>query len=260
MNVKRVDLNSDVGEGFGAYKLGLDEQVLPLISSANVACGFHGGDPSLMRRTVALARQHGVAVGAHPGFPDLMGLGRRRLEASPGEVEDYVTYQIGALHAFTKEEGLRLQHVKLHGALYNMASEDINLWEAVARAVARFDPSLVLFTLAGSRQKEMENISARLGLKIAVEFFADRAYNPDGSLVSRRLPGAVIHDHESAAERVVRMVTENKVICRDGKELEVKAQTICVHDDNPAAVSLTQRIRQALQSVGVQIAPVSSFL
>ena len=256
----RIDLNSDVGESFGSYKLGLDEQVVPLITSANIACGFHAGDPGVMRRTIGMARDHGVAAGAHPGLPDLLGFGRRTMDVSLQEIKDYTTYQIGAMQAFAAAEGIRLQHVKPHGALYNMAVRDPRIWETVAAAMADVDPSLILFVLAGANRKELEAVGERCGIRVAFEFFADRAYNPDGSLVARSLEGAVIHDHDLAAERVMKMATSGTVACIDGSEIELAAETICVHGDNPAALSLVKKIRETLIGAGVKIQAVGEFL
>jgi UPF0271 protein len=256
----KIDLNSDVGESFGAYRIGLDEEVIPLISSANIGCGFHGGDPSVMRQTIALAQEHGVALGAHPGFPDLIGFGRRKIDATQEEIRDYVTYQIGALQAFATMQNMKLQHVKAHGALYNMAERDVRIWEAIAQVIAGIDRQLILVAIAGPMREEVKEIGKRYGIRIAFEFFADRAYNRDGSLVSRREPGAVIHDHQLAAERVLKMVTEKRIVAKDGAEIEVIADTICVHGDNPAAVRLAQQIRESLLASGVEIAPMGDFL
>jgi UPF0271 protein len=260
MSAYRIDLNSDVGESFGNYTLGLDEQVIPLITSANIACGYHAGDPGVMRRTIALARDHGVAAGAHPGLPDLLGFGRRTMDVSLQEIKDYTTYQIGAMQAFAAAEGIRLQHVKPHGALYNMAVRDPRIWEAVAAAMADIDTNLILFVLAGSNRKDLEAAGERFGIRVAFEFFADRAYSPDGSLVSRSLEGAVIHDHDLAAERVMKMATGGTVVCIDGSEIELAAETICVHGDNPSALELVSKIRETLLGAGVRIQPAGEFL
>jgi UPF0271 protein len=256
----KIDLNSDVGESFGRYKIGLDEAVIPLITSANIACGFHAGDPSVMRRTVALAKQHGVAVGAHPGLPDLIGFGRRAMDTTLQEIKDDVTYQVGALQAFVATEGTRLQHVKPHGALYNMAVTRVEIWEAISEALAAIDDRLILVVLAGPNREAIEAISARTGIKIAFEFFGDRAYNPDGSLVSRREPGAVIHDHTEVAERVVKMVKEGIVTAIDGSEVALQADTICVHGDNPQAVALVKEIGDVLTREGIEMASTGTFL
>ncbi|MGD1975337.1 MAG: 5-oxoprolinase subunit PxpA, partial [Desulfobacterales bacterium] len=238
MPLNKIDLNSDVGESFGNYTLGLDEAVIPLISSANIACGFHAGDPTVMRHTITIAKKNGVAIGAHPGFPDLIGFGRRNLDASLSEIRDYVTYQIGALQAFAAAAGMTVQHVKPHGALYNMAVEDPAIWDAVAEAIAAVNDRLILYVLAGTDRENLNAIGAKHGLRIAFEFFGDRAYNPDGSLVSRKEPGAVIHDGDIVAEKIVKMIKEGRVVCIDGTEIDMTADTICVHGDNPAALSL----------------------
>ncbi|TRZ78456.1 MAG: 5-oxoprolinase subunit PxpA [Deltaproteobacteria bacterium] len=202
--MNRIDLNSDVGESFGNYTLGFDAEVIPHISSANIACGYHAGDPAVMRKTVSLAKAHGVALGAHPGLPDLVGFGRRNMDVTIEEIKDFVTVQIGALQAVAAFQGARLQHVKPHGALYNMAVKNPAIWDAVAEVMAALDPRLILFVLAGSDRKELEEIGRRRGIRVAFEFFADRAYNPDGSLASRKLQGAVICDHEPVAARVLK--------------------------------------------------------
>lgn len=257
---KTIDLNSDVGESFGAYKIGLDEEMIPLISSANIACGFHAGDPSVMRRTIDLAKQHGVAVGAHPGFPDLIGFGRRYIDATLEEISDYVIYQTGALQAFTTLQGVKVQHIKAHGALYNMAVQNVQIWETMAGAISTLDKDLILVVLAGSNREVLQEIEKRYDVRVAFEFFADRAYNRDGSLVSRREPGAVIEDHQVVAERVLKMVTDGKVVAKDGIEIELAADTICVHGDNPAAVKLAYRIREVLLTSEIEIAPMETFL
>ncbi len=257
---KVIDLNSDVGESFGNYTLGLDEEVVPLISSANIACGFHAGDPGVMRRTVRLALANQVGPGAHPGLPDLMGFGRRPMDVTLDEIRDYVAYQVGALMAFVKAEGGQLQHVKPHGALYNMAVADPAIWEAVAEAMVSLDPALILFVLGGAHQDELKAMGRRVGIRVACEFFADRAYNPDGSLVSRRETGAVIRDHDAAAARVLKMVTEGRVICANGEEITLSGETVCVHGDNPEALALVRQIRTSLEDAGVAIRPVGAFL
>jgi UPF0271 protein len=256
----KIDLNSDVGESFGRYKLGLDEEVIPLISSANIACGFHAGDPAVMKRTISIAKQHGVAPGAHPGFPDLMGFGRRNMDVSLEEIKDDVTYQVGALQAFAAIQGLKLQHVKPHGALYTMAVKDMRIWEPTIEVLAGLNKDLILVVLAGPNRQELEDMGSHYGIRIAFEFFADRAYNPDGSLVSRKEQGAVIHDHQIAAERVLKMVTEGKVVSKDGGEIELHADTICVHGDNPEAVALVKNVREKLLASEVEIAPMGTFL
>jgi UPF0271 protein len=213
-----------------------------------------------MRHTIAIAKKNGVAIGAHPGFPDLIGFGRRNLDASLEEIRDYVTYQIGALQAFADAAGIKLQHVKPHGALYNMAVRDPAIWDTVAEAIAAVNARLILFVLAGMDRENLKAIGAKHGLRIAYEFFGDRAYNPDGSLVSRKEPGAVIHDSDIVAEKIVKMIKEGRVACIDGTEIDMTADTICVHGDNPTALSLVQKIRATLQASGIEIAAPETFL
>lgn len=254
MRLVRIDLNSDLGEAFGAWPMGQDAALMPLISSANVACGFHAGDPGTMRTTVRLARRHGVAVGAHPGLPDLVGFGRREMQIAPQDVEDLVVYQVGALAAIARSEGVALQHVKAHGALYNMACRDEALAEAIARGVRAVDPSLVLFGLPGSA---LLQAGLDAGLPVAAEAFADRAYLPDGSLAPRAQPGAVIHHVDTVVARAVAMVTESSVEATDGSRIEFEADTLCVHGDTPGAVALAAAIRRGLEDAGVTIAPLT---
>ena len=256
----QIDLNSDVGESFGVYKLGLDEEVIPHITSANIACGFHAGDPGVMRRTVALAKQYGVEIGAHPGFPDLIGFGRRNIDATLEEIQDDVVYQMGALQAFAQSQGLRLQHVKPHGGLYNMAVANPKIWGAVAEALAEVDREIILVVLASSKREPLLEIGKRRGIRIAFEAFPDRAYHKDGSLVSRREKGAVIHDHEIVAKRALKMALEGKVIAVDGTEIGLRADTLCVHGDNPAAVEMVKKIRQELKDAGVVVIPMKWFV
>jgi len=250
----QIDLNGDVGESFGAYEIGRDAALIPILTSANIACGFHAGDPGVMRATVALARQHGTAVGAHPGFPDLVGFGRREMNATPREVEDLVAYQIGALAAIAAAQGVRLAHVKPHGALYNMAARDMDLADAIARAIAAVDPSLALFGLPGSQSLEA---AQRHKVRAVSEAFADRAYRRDGSLVPRNQPGAVIDDEQIVVTRAVAIARERVVIAADGTRVPLDVQTICVHGDTPGAAVLASRIRKALNDAGIQVrAPV----
>ena len=248
-----IDLNCDLGESFGAYTIGADAEVMASISSANIACGYHGGDPAVMRRTVRLARELGVAVGAHPGLPDLAGFGRREMRVSPQEVEDMVLYQIGALAAIAQSEGVPLRHVKAHGALYNMAARDRALADAIARAVAAFDRSLILFGLPGS---ELMRAGVACGLRFASEGFADRAYEADGSLASRSRAGAVIYDVEAVVRRAVRMAVDDRVAASDGSDVEIHVETICTHGDTPGAQALTRALRAGLERAGIVIAPV----
>ena len=256
----RIDLNSDLGESFGAYKLGLDEEVIPHLTSANIACGFHAGDPGVMRKTVSIARQFGVEVGAHPGFPDLVGFGRRNIDATLEEIQDDVVYQVGALQAFARAAGLKLQHVKPHGALYNMAVGNLAMWDAIAEAVAKVDRELILVVLASSNRDALAEIGKRRGIRIAFEAFPDRAYQRDGSLTPRREKGAVIHDHEVVAQRALKMAVDGKVIATDGTEIDLKADTLCVHGDNPAAVQMVKKIRANLKASGVEVTAMKNFL
>ncbi|MFC2013614.1 LamB/YcsF family protein [Chloroflexota bacterium] len=251
----KVDFNCDVGESFGVYKLGFDEELMFQISSANIACGFHAGDPMWMRKTVRLAEETGIAIGAHPSLPDLIGFGRRDMQVTPEEIRNYVVYQIGALQAFTKHK--RLQHVKPHGALYNMGATKEELAKAVAEAVFEVDPKLILVGLAGSAWIK---VGHELGLKVASEVFADRALSPDGTLVPRNCPGAVIRDSEEVAARSLKMLTEGKVTAIDGKEIEIRGDTICLHGDTPGAVDLARTLRQRLNAAGVAVMPMGTFL
>jgi UPF0271 protein len=252
----RVDLNCDLGESFGAYVLGMDDKVIPFITSANVACGYHASDPVVMEKTVSLCKKHNVAVGAHPGFPDLMGFGRREMRVSGAEAKAYMLYQIGALDAFCRAADLRLNHVKAHGALYNMAARDTTLARAICQAIMEYDKSLVLLALAGS---EMVRTAQEMGLPVAQEVFADRGYEEDGSLVSRQKPGAMITDEEEAIARVVRMVTEGKVSAVTGRDIPVRADSVCIHGDGEHALAFAQKIREALISSGVRLMPLQEL-
>jgi UPF0271 protein len=256
----QIDLNSDVGESFGIYKLGLDEEVIPHLTSANIGCGFHGGDPGVMRKTVALAKQYGVEVGAHPGFPDLIGFGRRNMDATLEEIQDYILYQTGALQAFAHSQGLRLQHMKAHGALYNMAVANPKIWEVMAAAISKLDKEIILVALASSNNEPLLEMGKRYGIRIALEAFPDRAYNKDGTLVSRREKGAVIHDHEVVAKRALKMALEGKVVAVDGTEIELRPDTLCVHGDNPAAVQVVKRIREEMRAAGVKVIAMKWFV
>lgn len=249
-----IDINCEIGEGFGTYRLGLDEEIVPHISSANIACGFHAGDPVYMRRTVRLAEAAKVSIGAHPGLPDLMGFGRREMMVSYDEARDYVTYQIGALQAFTAAK--KLQHVKPHGALYNMGLRNEELARAVAQGVRELDPELILVGMAGSA---WIRAGQEAGLRVAREAFADRAVNPDGTLVPRDHPGAVINDVEEVTARVLSIVTEGTVNATSGERVEMIADTICLHCDTPGAADLARTLRQSLEAAGVTIAPMGTF-
>ena len=246
----QVDLNCDLGESFGAYTIGLDDQVIPHVTSVNIACGAHAGDPSVMRNTVRCAHAAGVAIGAHPGYPDLMGFGRRALAMSPHDVYASILYQVGALAAFAKAEGAQLHHVKPHGALYNAAAKDATLAQAIAQAVKDFDDQLILVGLAGS-----ESITAaqNVGLRTASEFFADRAYQENGALVPRTQANAVITDKQKAIERTLRAVKEGVVESETGTVIPIAADTICIHGDNPAAVAFAAEIHAALEAAGVTV-------
>jgi UPF0271 protein len=245
-----LDLNCDMGESFGAWSMGQDEALLDLVTSANIACGFHAGDPATMARTVRGALARGVALGAHPSLPDLQGFGRRTMAITPGEAHDLVLYQVGALAAFARAAGGALRHVKAHGALYNMAAKDPALAEAIARAVRAFDPALVLVGLAGSR---LIQAGTSLGLRCASEVFADRSYEADGSLTPRSRPDAMVEDEEAAVVRVVRMVREGVVRCRTGEDVPVRAETVCIHGDQPKALAFARRLRTALAEVGIPV-------
>ena len=253
----QVDLNSDLGESFGPWQMGQDEALMSSITSANVACGFHAGDPSVMRQTIALAKQHGVAVGAHPGFPDLIGFGRREIQASPREVEDYVLYQISALAGMAATQSVRLQHVKAHGALYNQACRDASLAEAIARAVAAFDSSLILLGLPGSA---LLRAGQQAGLRVAAEVFADRAYDADGSLTSRRKPGAVLHDAAQVVDRAIRMARDRQVTAIDGSAVRLDVDTICLHGDTPGSAELARQVKQGLIEAGIRVGALQTTL
>lgn len=248
----KIDLNCDMGESFGTYKLGYDEEVMPYVTSINVACGFHASDPANMLHTVKLAKEHQVAVGAHPSFPDLVGFGRRNMGASPAEIKADTIYQIGALWAFCQAEGVRLQHVKPHGALYNMAAADIGIACAIAEAIKDVDSGLAMLCLGKSAMVEA---ARRVGTKYIEEAFADRAYTNEGTLVPRSKPGAVIHDIEQVADRVLSMVKRQTVISIDGKDVPVVAQTVCVHGDTPGAVDMIKLIRKRLEQDGIVFEP-----
>ncbi len=254
---KMVDLNCDLGESFGAYTIGMDEEVIKLVSSANVACGFHASDPVVMNRTVENAVKAGVAIGAHPGFCDLMGFGRRNMNISPKEAYAYVTYQLGALNAFAVQQGVRIAHVKPHGALYNMAGKDYELAKGICSAVYDFDPEIILLGLSGS---QMINAGRDIGLRCANEFFADRAYEDDGSLRARTKEGAMIEDENEAIERVVKVLSTGKVTTYSGNDIELKIDSICVHGDNAHALAFVKTIRERLTKEGIKIAPLSDML
>ena len=245
--MRSIDINSDLGESFGAYKMGSDAEVLQFVSSANIACGFHASDPLTMTKSVRMAKEAGVAIGAHPGFPDRENFGRLPMDMSPEEVKAIVLYQVGALQAICKAEGTKLHHVKPHGALYNMAAKDEALALAIAEAVAEADEELILFGLSGSL---MEKAAKAKGVRFASEVFADRAYEDDGTLVSRTKPGAMIEDETLAIARMVRLMREGFVESINGRDIPLKADTICVHGDSPKALAFAKALREAMESLG----------
>lgn len=246
----RMDLNCDMGESYGIYNLGYDEEAMPYVTSINVACGFHASDPTNMLKTIRLAKKYGVAIGAHPAYPDLVGFGRRVIAMSSSEIKADVIYQIGALAALCKSEGLRLQHVKVHGALYNQAEKDSKVATAIAEAIKAVDSDLYMVCLGNST---MVTAAKNVGVKYVEEAFADRAYTNQGTLVSRKLPGAVIHDVDMVAERVLEMVKEKSVNSIEDIQIPISAQTICVHGDTPGAVEMIREIRNKLGKHGVEL-------
>jgi 5-oxoprolinase (ATP-hydrolysing) subunit A len=251
--MRTIDLNCDVGESFGVYRLGEDALLVPHVSSVNIACGFHAGDPATMRASIELAVRSGAAPGAHPGLRDREGFGRRAIDVAPEEVYDMVVYQVGALAAFARAAGTRLQHVKPHGALYNMSAARDDLADAIARAVRDVDRGLVLFALAGSR---LVTAGREHGMAVAREAFADRNYLPDGSLVPRGRPDALVRDPEELAARAARMVVERHVHSSGGGDLDLEADTLCIHGDTPGAATLARRLRSALADSGIAVRPV----
>lgn len=246
-----VDLNADIGESFGRYELPGEDELLSLITSANVACGFHAGDPMVMQRTVSAAAGRGVTVGAHPGYRDLIGFGRRELAATPAEIAGDVVYQVGALDAFCRTAGTRVRYVKLHGALYHRAADDKEVAKAVAFALRQLDQELVVLGPEGSAMLQAANAT---GLDVAREAFVDRAYQPDGRLVPRNLPGAVLDDAEMIAERALRMVQDRYVVAIDGTRCIVRADSLCVHGDGPKAVAVVRAVRQRFDQEGISLA------
>ncbi|WP_062107044.1 5-oxoprolinase subunit PxpA [Bacillus niameyensis] len=248
--MRKIDLNCDIGEGFGSYTAGLDEKIMPYISSANIACGFHAGDFSTMNKTVLLALENSVAIGAHPGLPDLQGFGRRKMAISPQEAYEIVLYQIGALNAFILANGGTLNHVKPHGALYNMAAVDIGIADAIAEAVYRFNPELRLFGLSGSA---LIRAGEKLGLQTTSEVFTDRTYQSDGTLTPRSEPNALIKDADQAISQALCMVKEQKVHSLQGDDVLVKADTICVHGDGTSALEFVKRLNEVFSAEGISI-------
>jgi UPF0271 protein len=246
----KVDLNCDMGESFGAYQIGCDEEILPYITSANIACGFHAGDPATMRKTVERALAHGVEIGAHPGLPDLIGFGRRNMAITPQEAYDMVVYQIGALNGFLQAEGYPMQHVKPHGALYNMAAGRADLARAIAEAVYRVNPELILVGLAGSQLIEQ---GKKVGLRVKNEVFSDRTYQQDGTLTPRTQPDALVTSDELAVQQVIRMVKEGKVMTQQGIDIAIQAETVCIHGDGRHALMFARHIREALKAADIAV-------
>ena len=254
---RKVNLNADMGEGFGAYDIGNDEALLSIIGSANVACGFHAGDPNVMHRLVTRAKETGVSIGAHPGFNDVWGDGRRRIDMKPRDLELMVAYQIGALQAIAAYAGTKVTHVKPHGALNNMAAEIPDYALAIGRAIKTVDPSLIYVALAGS---EMDKAGESLGLRVAREAFVDRLYEEDGNLTSRKIEGSVIKDPQVAAERVVRMVLDQEIVSRNGKRLPTRIDSLCVHGDEPTAVAVAKAARDGLLAAGVELVTIPQMI
>ncbi len=254
----KVDINCDLGESYGAFKVGNDEQIMDYVTSANIACGFHAGDPLTIAHTTAMAKRHDVAVGAHPGFPDLMGFGRREMDLTAEEVGTYVTYQIGALHGFLKQQDIIMQHVKPHGALYNMASIDRNLADAIVSAILAFNKKLIFFAPPKSA---LAVAASEAGVTVANEFFADRAYEPDGNLVSRKKSNSLIHEPQQVVKRAITAITESKVASIKGKDVNLgKIHTICVHGDTLNAVELAKSLKQGLIRAGIEVSAAGNFL
>lgn len=247
----RVDLNCDLGESYGLYRLGHDEEMMSYISSANIACGYHAGDPVIMRKTVQLAKEHQVAIGAHPGFPDVLGFGRRYMTCTPEEVRDYVIYQTGALKAFADSYGIELQHCKPHGALFMMAMSDESLARAILEGIANISEKLIVFALNNSA---VVHVGEEMGIPVVKEVYADREHTKDGSIVLTRT-GPTIQNHDALADRVVRMVLEGKVATPGGEEATIQAQSVCVHGDTVGAPQLIKRVREKLEQAGVEIVP-----
>jgi UPF0271 protein len=251
--IDRIDINCDMGESFGAYQLGRDQEVMDYISSANIACGWHGGDPLVMEQTVRLAKEKGVGVGAHPGYPDLMGFGRRGMDLTLNEIENYVIYQMGALYAFAKAHGMSLQHVKAHGALGNLAFVNLEASRAIARAALRFSKDIILVVYTGT---VMVQAAQEVGVRFVEEVYADRVYNPDGTLQSRKIPGSVIHDSGKAARQALTMVQEGYVVAHDGTKVKVKPESLCVHGDTPNALAILQKIREEFRKASIVVKPM----
>ena len=251
-----VNLNADMAEGFGAYDIGNDDEMLKIIRSANVACGFHAGDPGVMHRVVTRATEQGVSIGAHPGFNDLWGFGRRRIDMRPQDLEYMTAYQIGALQAVAAYAGAKVTHVKPHGALNNMAAEIPDYALAIGSAIRTVDRDLIYVALAGS---EMEKAGRKLGLRVAREGFCDRQYEDDGNLASRKIPGTVLKDPEAVRDQVLRMVLEKEIISRNGKRILCEVESLCVHGDEPSAISTARSARESLEAAGVKVVPLTEM-
>jgi UPF0271 protein len=252
----KINLNADMAEGFGAYDIGDDSGILKIIGSANIACGFHAGDPLIMRRVVAEAKQNGVTIGVHPGFNDLWGFGRRRIDTRPDDLESMVAYQIGALQAMAAYSDVKVTHLKPHGALNNMAAENSEYALAIGRAIKAVDSSIIYVALAGS---EMEKAGRKLGLRVAVEGFCDRQYDDDGNLTSRKIPGSVLKDAAVATKQVIDMVVNNFITSRNGKKIPCKVHSLCVHGDEPTGVATARTVREALEKAGVKLVPLTEM-
>ncbi len=253
---KKINLNADMGESFGAYKMGHDEELIKIVRTASIACGFHAGDPVVMHDLVMRAKEEGVSIGAHPGFNDLWGFGRRRIETNLRHLEYMVAYQIGALQAMAQYAGIRVTHVKAHGALSNMAAEDLEIAMAIGRAIKTVDPELIYLAVAGT---QMEAAALKLGLPLACEGFCDRRYEDDGNLTSRKIPGAVITDPQQAREQALHMVLNGEIVSRSGKRLRRRIDSLCVHGDEPTAVAVARAVREGLEQAGVQVVPLTEL-
>jgi len=254
----QIDINCDLGEGYGAFRVGADAEIMPHITSANIACGFHAGDPITMAQTINVAKKNEVAVGAHPGYPDLLGFGRREMQLTSLEVKDYTIYQISALQGFAKVAGVGLQHVKPHGALYNTAAKDEETSEGIVEAVKALDNRLIVLAPPKS---VLAKVAVEAGLRVGYEFFADRAYNPDGSLVSRKQPNSIVEEAGKVVERVVNVIEGKTVLAINGEVVNLgEVHTICVHGDTPTAVRLVEALKKGLVKAGIEVKPLGSFL
>lgn len=256
-NMYRIDLNSDLGESFGHYQIGSDREIIKTVSSVNVACGVHAGDPIVMNQTVKSCVQQGVAVGAHPGFPDLQGFGRRQMYMKEGELKNYITYQLGALDAFAKKHGTKIQHVKPHGALNNMMPYSEQYSREICEAILDFDPSIILVAPTNTMTLDM---GRKMGLRTISEVFADRAYQDDGYLLSRSHPQALLADEDLAIERVIRMIKEGVVTSINGNDIEIQAESVCIHSDSPIAFNYAKKVRKALEESGITICNMEELL